>query len=80
MSETRRSARNMTPAQARREFTKATAGFPPAEAKKIVRSAVSVARQAQAKKLAQTRGRAERREAEQKRYWESVSRGAGLQR
>ena len=40
------SARNMTPAQARKAFTGATRLMPPAEAKRVVAGAARAARQA----------------------------------
>ena len=72
MKATTRSAKNMTPEQARREFTQATKSFPPAVAKKLVKSAVGVARQAQARKV--------RRAQEQARFRDAWNKGAGLER
>ena len=63
-----RSTRNMTPAQARREFTQATKSMPPAEAKRIVQGAVKAA------------ARSTKQRASAARFMEAWDKGSGIER
>jgi len=65
-------ARNMSPEQARKVFTKATERMPPEQAKKIIQGAVSNARQARSQQM--------RRQQANQRFKESWDRGSGITR
>lgn len=63
-----RSTRNMTPAQARKEFTAATKSMPPAEAKRIIQGAVRAA------------ARSTKQRAATRSFLEAWDKGAGIER
>lgn len=75
MTQKPQSARNMTPAQARKVFTEATrsmSSMPPTQAKRIVMGAVRAARQGQSLKVRKAQANA--------RFREALERGSGLER